>query len=1185
MLNKGKCQGPNALCTCMSQSILEDFGEILLSSARLRSREPTVVFERINGFNCQNFVPLPEYLLIHMPARVNSLDLRQRRLYRNKRSTYLTTDVFNSQPYDSKSRSKRQISFGHGYLTPEELETVRAHISETSAHHYVPLGSQITLPCVSDEEELYGVSKYVWTHQNGRPITAPLVRIDPSKGDLTFDVVRLADTGIYVCAVTNEDENYAQETKSFRTQLDVIAAPMMWLRIGITYETDRCRHNELLLIQNAIPDWVQKYVCHFCPVRNVSVTCVADQGEQKGTRDGPRFVQITLALSTVGLESKLSSWNHNSDLCRTECVEAMHFKILNVFSSSLRNLFSLQILVEPEEGKTSQYLPIPNTWDDDQATGCPAGFFYNFKICFPCGAGEYSPHGKAECILCEQGFFQPNPGSSACFSCPRGHSTLQEGSLTQAQCVLETVKVSLEFAKFHWIIVGCVLGVLLILILLIVCCCPNSCLGKCLRCAGCSGGNSSKEEHSGSREHLIVDNTSDFDEPRQNHHKKDIETNHGYSHGRPKRHSKRISYNNHDEDEGTAYYSTREHGQVTYNQRENPPDMVASRSKTFRTNHSISTPHVQQNVRKTKGKYAFQSNRDEHEPPLQTRRSFYDTLQVFQKQSTRSNLHAVPDTPPPLKREETRHVVNGKRLASHHSAPHFQTPESETESERYRRSGRNKYCDTDQNYKMGNILNKSKSLAKKLAERGRKLVVNQRFPSKTRWKSKNVNSIGDTNVCRQCTSSHFQTGSDERIKHFRRGVVTAQNYYQHGFQPSAWASPNRSPFVSSTMFEPQKAASFPLNHYSSHNYGMSNVKSLLKTYKQFLKLYAFDFIDTYNRDSIIPSQSIQQPHQHSYYNAAASQNQPTAAMYSGYYYVQDKEPHQTPHHHRAPHNFAPTSTPHFSSLSNHYHQLQQHVQPHASPSYHHPRPVLPPHTRFPSSSSSPAHTETYNEAVDLFSEVVRKLEKETGILQPGSKYLLAPLPNSIPNAPSSATGIQPHHLDHIMGPEFLQRAQKLYSKIIHEQNQRLRQPQGAHKHHNPHSQGYLSGGTLNRNIYGLGRPSYYPRNNMIVDSLNPSSSLMDTVKALEISVPNRRSEPKEELMLTAESVNIPSTSMTIPSPTSIAMDDIKTETELLFPTELEQERYRKKVASVKNNNFVEHPLPFEEYEGLIKDIL
>ncbi|ODM99609.1 hypothetical protein Ocin01_07084, partial [Orchesella cincta] len=382
-------------------------------------------------------------------------------------------------------------------------------------------------------------------------------------------------------------------------------------------------------------------------------------------------------------------------------------------------------------------------------------------------------------------------------------------------------------------------------------------------------------------------------------------------------------------------------------------------------------------------------------------------------------------------------------------------------------------------------------------------------------------------------------------------AVNAQNYYQGGFQPSAW--PSGAPYVSSTMFEPQKAASFPLNHYSSQSHDMYNPQRYTNS---------------------MPNQP-----QYPNYNTAASQEQPVAAVYSGYYYVQDKEPQQP---HRTPNHIA--STPHFSNLNSYYHQ-QQH-QPFASPSYHHPRPAMPPpspfppQTRFPTahpSLASPANSETYREAVDLFSEVVKKLEKETGVLQPGSRYLLAPvpLPNGIPGSTSAPASGFPHQLDHIMGPEFLQRAQKLYGKIIKEQTERLRQPPAHHP-----QQGYP--GAYNRNdymrqAYHNSRPSHFARN-MIVDSVNPSSSLVDTVKALELNVPESRVEQRNELMQTAESSFIP-----INSPTKAA-DEIKTETELIFRSEQDRAAYGKKMAP-KSNDYVEHPLPYEEYEGLIKDIL
>ncbi|ODM99604.1 Signal peptide, CUB and EGF-like domain-containing protein 2 [Orchesella cincta] len=765
---------PNDFCTCSSRSVVERFDEILHKAAQLSRREPNAAIQNIQRFSCELYVKLPHYLTIQMPTSVNSLDFRLRRRYRNKRSVYGYETAADNDFNQVRTRSRRQLPIGQGLLTPEQVDTLAVQVPQSSSHLYKALGWPVTLPCFTDEEELYGAIKYDWTHLNGRPITAALVRADNTNGELIFESVRLADTGIYVCTATYDD-GYTTESKEFRTQLDVIAAPMMWLTTGITYETDRCRHKELLLIQNSIPDWVKDYVCHFCPVRNVSVTCGAEIEGQRGSKDGPRYVQITMALSTVGLESMLPSWNHQSQHCNVKCIETMHLKALNfkLYQKVGKNLF------------THQFLPvgiITKRWVVRLVSIITINFAV--RLSFPCTAGKYSPHGKAECSLCEEGFFQPNPGSSACFPCPKDHSTLQEGSVTQAQCVLESFRNSLTFARFHWVIVLSGLGVLLLLILILVvcCCCPNSCLGKCLTCKCC--GDNSKDEHHGSRERLIMDNISDYEEPSHIHtEERDIKTVHHY--GRPRRHSNKNKPTFYDQqrdhDENTRFHAAREHNHTVYREQKETrvvtQDVDVPNSK--RTQHNFSSPHVQSLVRKAEGHHQLRSPSVEH-APLIIQRSFHETRTVKPQPSRREMR-----TPPPLSPEQSYISVNEKQFENHRSRthlrkqeapslpksrPNFKNPNSGrssgTESERSNKTCGVKYCKRDPNIKLGNILNQSKSLAQRLAEVRAKLGTRDRTPSRSRWKFKNKPFKADPSVCKECSSSHFKS-VNERMKHFR----------------------------------------------------------------------------------------------------------------------------------------------------------------------------------------------------------------------------------------------------------------------------------------------------------------------------------------------------------------------------------------------------------------------------------
>jgi hypothetical protein len=104
--------------------------------------------------------------------------------------------------------------------------------------------------------------------------------------------------------------------------------------------------DEISLIKSHLVGWVHKHVCFFCPVRNQSVTCIStgedfdggggdDEVEQK-------LVIIRLAVSSVGLEKKMSAFSSYSESCPLTCMEMLHAKILQIVRDSLEKLFGLK---------------------------------------------------------------------------------------------------------------------------------------------------------------------------------------------------------------------------------------------------------------------------------------------------------------------------------------------------------------------------------------------------------------------------------------------------------------------------------------------------------------------------------------------------------------------------------------------------------------------------------------------------------------------------------------------------------------------------------------------------------------------------------------------------------------------------------------------------------------------------
>lgn len=361
------CKTNSESCVCNPLSIVEYFSEALHVPSTVFNRAPHVMFDRIDKFYCSEYIPLPTQLVIHMPENEDAPLQPSYFYYKTKKKRFRvkrSLEGYEQNPAGwGKARHKRQISLG--FPSEELFDEIIASVPTTKSHHYVPLGSEVTLHCYGEatngmEEQGFAGNfrRFVWTHGNNQPVTAPLVQLDETTGDLTFKSVRLADTGVYTCTVVYGDggmggrgSQQASNFKRYHSQLDVIAAPMMWLKFRITYNTNQCRRKELLFIQTQIKDLVHQYICHFCPVRNISVNCVNFMG---GQNDGLKYVELALTLSTLGMEKLLPQWEHSSYMCPVECQEAMHAKVFNVLLSSLMKLFTLESTLE-DNYTLSQY--------------------------------------------------------------------------------------------------------------------------------------------------------------------------------------------------------------------------------------------------------------------------------------------------------------------------------------------------------------------------------------------------------------------------------------------------------------------------------------------------------------------------------------------------------------------------------------------------------------------------------------------------------------------------------------------------------------------------------------------------------------------------------------------------------------------------------------------------------------
>jgi hypothetical protein len=61
-------------------------------------------------------------------------------------------------------------------------------------------------------------------------------------------------------------------------------------------------------------------------------------------------------------------------------------------------------------------------------TVCPAGYFADLLLCYPCPAGSTSIAGVT-CVMCPMGSYSPSPGSATCFACAKGYDSAPAGEL------------------------------------------------------------------------------------------------------------------------------------------------------------------------------------------------------------------------------------------------------------------------------------------------------------------------------------------------------------------------------------------------------------------------------------------------------------------------------------------------------------------------------------------------------------------------------------------------------------------------------------------------------------------------------------------------------------------------------------------------------------------------------------
>lgn len=242
--------------------------------------------------------------------------------------------------------------------------------------------------------------------------------------------------------------------------------------------------------------------------------------------------------------------------------------------------------------------------------------------------------------------------------------------------------------------------------------------------------------------------------------------------------------------------------------------------------------------------------------------------------------------------------------------------------------------------------------------------------------------------------------------------------------------------------------------------------------------------------------------------------------------------------------------------------------------------------------------------MDLFAEVIRKMGKEARSvsgLRNAAKFFLS---NGIYGGSSSS--LSPQYLDHVMGPEFLHRARKLYNKIIKEQNQRLarqRQEVADDNEVPPSFSRDHGGGYEGDNVISAGsyeRPSYYSRNMVVGPSSAPVP--LDAVKSLEVwtdgGTSQQHSLSGEEMMQTAESAAPTSPIFSGDAPVGegsyanispvvqqVSGPSVAEGNYVISPVVRQESAPGPKITPLNENDFIEHPLPYLEYEGFVRDIV
>ncbi|CAG5115710.1 unnamed protein product, partial [Candidula unifasciata] len=84
-------------------------------------------------------------------------------------------------------------------------------------------------------------------------------------------------------------------------------------------------------------------------------------------------------------------------------------------------------------GVADAYVEIEKTIVDEMLS-CTKGYSLSGIYCVQCGPGSYYDEGEQKCKLCKLNMYSDHPGNSSCTACPSNKVTLQRGSSSSADC-------------------------------------------------------------------------------------------------------------------------------------------------------------------------------------------------------------------------------------------------------------------------------------------------------------------------------------------------------------------------------------------------------------------------------------------------------------------------------------------------------------------------------------------------------------------------------------------------------------------------------------------------------------------------------------------------------------------------------------------------------------------------------